>query len=158
MSTQFFRLILTGVQLIYNVGLVSGVPQSERAIHIPISALFQILFPYRSLQNIEQSSLCSTVGFIFPLRCLLFIMEKLKPIKIPKCKHKQLYNEPAFTHYPSLTINNYNIQQLLIIYFICSSVYMSVLVSQFICPPTPKNTLSCIRKNHGFCGSRLWMQ
>ena len=35
---------------------------------------------------------------------------------------------------------------------------MSVLVSQFICPPTPKNTLLCIRKNHGFCGSGIWMQ
>ena len=39
-----------------------------------------------------------------------------------------------------------------------SSVYMSVLVSQFICPPTPKNTLLCIRMNHGFCGSGIWMQ
>lgn len=35
---------------------------------------------------------------------------------------------------------------------------MSVLVSQFICPPTAKNTLLCIRMNHGFCGSGIWMQ
>ena len=28
----------------------------------PLSILFQILFPFRLLQNIEQSSLCYTVG------------------------------------------------------------------------------------------------
>ena len=35
---------------------------AKRIIHIHISTLFQILFPYRSLQSIEQSSLCYTVG------------------------------------------------------------------------------------------------
>ena len=42
--------------------LVSGVKQSESVIHIHISTLFQSLFPYRSLQSIEQSSLCYAVG------------------------------------------------------------------------------------------------
>ena len=56
----FFFLIFLGVQLIYNVVLVSAVQQSESVIHI--STLFQILFPYRLLQSIEQSSLCYTVG------------------------------------------------------------------------------------------------
>ena len=57
-----FLKIFIGEQLIYNVVLVSAVQQSESVIHIPISTLFQILFPYRSLQSIEQSSLCYTVG------------------------------------------------------------------------------------------------
>ena len=59
---SLFYIIFIGVQLIYNVVLVSGVQQSESAIHIHISTLFQILFPYRSLQSIEQSSLCYAVG------------------------------------------------------------------------------------------------
>ena len=51
-----------GVQLINNAVLVSGVQQSDSVIHIHVSILFQILFPFRLLQNIEQSSLCCTVG------------------------------------------------------------------------------------------------
>ena len=41
--------------------LVSGVQQSDSVIHIYVS-IFQILFPFRLLQNIEQSTLCYTVG------------------------------------------------------------------------------------------------
>ena len=48
--------------MINNVVLVSGVQQSDSAIHIHVSILFQILFPFRLLHNIEQSSLCYTVG------------------------------------------------------------------------------------------------
>ena len=40
-----------GVYFSYNVVLVSGVQQSDSVIHISI--LFQILFPYRLLQNID---------------------------------------------------------------------------------------------------------
>ena len=61
-SLSFLKLIFIGVWLIYNVVLVSAVQQSESVIHIHISTLFQILFPSRSLQSIEQSSLCYTVG------------------------------------------------------------------------------------------------
>ena len=42
--------------------LVSDVQQSDSVIHIHVSILFQILFPFRLLQNTEQSSLCYTVG------------------------------------------------------------------------------------------------
>ena len=42
--------------------LVSGVQQSDSVIHIRVSILFPILFPFRLLQNIEQSSLCYTQG------------------------------------------------------------------------------------------------
>ena len=40
------------------VVLLLGVQQSESAIHTYITTLFQILFPCRLLQNIEQNSLC----------------------------------------------------------------------------------------------------
>ena len=44
-----------GVSLINDVVLVSGVQQSDSVVHIHVSVLFQILFPFRLLQNIEQS-------------------------------------------------------------------------------------------------------
>ena len=60
-SVLFFFLnflFYIGEQLINNVVLVSGAQQSESVIHIHVPTLFQILFPYRSLQ----SSLCCTAG------------------------------------------------------------------------------------------------
>ena len=42
--------------------LVLGVQHSDSVIHIHVSILFQILFPFRLLQNIEQRSLCYTGG------------------------------------------------------------------------------------------------
>ena len=55
-------LFYIGVELMNNVVLVSGVQHSDSVIHIHVSILFQILFPFRLLRNIEQSSLCYTVG------------------------------------------------------------------------------------------------
>ena len=46
--------------MINNVVLVSDVQQSDSVIYVSI--LFQILFSIRLLQNIEQQSLCYTVG------------------------------------------------------------------------------------------------
>ena len=48
--------------MINNVVLVSGVQQSDSVIHIYVSILFQILFPFVLLHNIEQSSLCCAIG------------------------------------------------------------------------------------------------
>ena len=48
--------------MINNVVLVSGVHPSDSVVYIHVSILFQILFPFRSLQSIGQSSLCYTVG------------------------------------------------------------------------------------------------
>ena len=48
--------------MINNAVLVSGVQQSYSVIHIHVSALFQILFPFRLLHKIEQTSLYYTVG------------------------------------------------------------------------------------------------
>ena len=45
-----------------NAVLVSYIQQSDSVIHIHVSILFLILFPFRLLQNIEQSSLCGTVS------------------------------------------------------------------------------------------------
>ena len=44
--------------MINNVVLVSGVQQSDLVMDIHVFILFQILFLFRLLQNIEQRSLC----------------------------------------------------------------------------------------------------
>ena len=41
------------VQLFYNIVLVSDIQQSGSVVRIHISVLFQIIFPYSLLQNIE---------------------------------------------------------------------------------------------------------
>ena len=48
--------------MINNVVLVSGVQQSDSVLYIHVFILFQIISPIMLLQNIEQSSLCYTVG------------------------------------------------------------------------------------------------
>ena len=55
--------------MIYSVVLVSGVKQTESVMHIHISSLFEILFPYRPLQNIEFPVLYSRSLFIFYRIC-----------------------------------------------------------------------------------------
>ena len=57
----YFKLIVIGVQLLYNVMLISTVQQNESAIHIHISPPFGTSFPFRSPQGIKQNSLCHTV-------------------------------------------------------------------------------------------------
>ena len=59
---SFFLVNFIAIQLTYSVVLVSGVQQSESVIHMPISIPFQILFPYRLLQRLEEVSLCWTGG------------------------------------------------------------------------------------------------
>ena len=48
--------------MINSVVLVSGIKQSEIVIHTHAPILLHILFLFRLLHNIEQSSLCYTVG------------------------------------------------------------------------------------------------
>ena len=63
-----YILDFIGIQLIYNIVLVSGVQQSESIIHVHAYAYtytytcFQVIFAFRPLQIIEQSSLRYTVG------------------------------------------------------------------------------------------------
>ena len=59
----FKSFFLIGIQLIYNVVLVSGIQKNDSIVHIHISILFQIIFSFRLLQSIGQSSLCYTVGY-----------------------------------------------------------------------------------------------
>ena len=64
----FLSFILYWSIVINNVALVSGVRQSDSVIHIHVSILSQILFPFRLLQSIEQSSLCyigCPIGYLF---------------------------------------------------------------------------------------------
>ena len=46
----------------YNVVLASDVQQRDSVTHIHIFILYQISFSHGLSQNIEQSSLCYTVG------------------------------------------------------------------------------------------------
>ena len=57
----YLKNFFIGVQLLYNIVLVSTVQQSESAIHIHISPLLWISFSFNSPQSIEQSSLSYTV-------------------------------------------------------------------------------------------------
>ena len=56
------QLTHTHTELINHIVLVSSEWQSDSVIYIHASILFQIVFPIRLLQNIEQSSLSCTVG------------------------------------------------------------------------------------------------
>ena len=53
--------IFIGVELIYSIVLVAAVQPNESVIHTHISTLFQMLFSHRSLQSVEQSSLCYAI-------------------------------------------------------------------------------------------------
>ena len=62
-SCFFFNfLFYVGVELINNIVFVLDVQQNDSVIHIHVSILFQTLFPFRSLYNIEESSPCCIVG------------------------------------------------------------------------------------------------
>ena len=60
---------------------VSSVQRSSSVTHIRVSVLFQILFPFRLLPNVEQSSLCHIVGpfwlsfFSFVLKSFLNLLQ-----------------------------------------------------------------------------------
>ena len=56
--------------MINSIVLVSGVQQSNSVIHLHVS--IQVLFPFRLLWNMEQSSLCYTVGPVGYLFYLFF--------------------------------------------------------------------------------------
>ena len=49
----FLKLIFIGVELLYNVVLVSAIQQIESSIRIDISPLLWISFPFRPPQSAE---------------------------------------------------------------------------------------------------------
>ena len=84
--------------MIYNVVLVSGVQQSDSVIHIHVSILFQILFPFRLLQSVEQSSLCYTVGPCW--LSILNIAGLLTTFQIAEAR--QRFQVPCFTAFEAV--------------------------------------------------------
>ena len=70
----FYFLIFIGVQLIYNIVLVSAIQQSESVLYIYIHLFppFQIDFPDRSLQSQQQSSLRCTGSRSLLVVCLIY--------------------------------------------------------------------------------------
>ena len=60
--SPFRHTFLLCLQSINNVVIVSGGQQSDPAKYIHVSILHQTPFPSRLLHNIDQSSLCYTVG------------------------------------------------------------------------------------------------
>ena len=111
----FFFLICIGVQLIYNVVLVSTVQQSESATRICISPLFCISFPFRSPQSTEQSFLCYTVG-----------SHQLSILYIESIVYICQSQSPNSSHHSPLPIGNHQF-----VLYICESV--SVLLYSFVC-------------------------
>ena len=80
-----------GLQLIYSAMLVSCVLQTESFIHIHIVTLFWIIFPYKSFQSIEQSSLCYIIGhhqlpILYIVVCILIPISQFIPPILPSYK------------------------------------------------------------------------
>ena len=59
---DFYFFILYCRIVDYKFVLVSSIQQADSVMHICVSILFQIPFPFRLLQNIEHSSLCYIVN------------------------------------------------------------------------------------------------
>ena len=102
--------------------LVSGIQQSDSVIHIYI--VFQIIFHYRLLLDIEYSCLCYTVA-----PCVYLFYFFFSSVQHLHCSF-------FFEFYFILFIFLYS-RFLLVIYFIHIRVYMSIPISQFITPPPP---------------------
>ena len=97
--------------MINNVVLVSGIQLSDSVTHTHVSILFQLLFPFRLLHTIEQSSLCYTVG-----PCWLSILNIADTLYICpfQSPHLQilliLQNPPEFYYRSSPTMVTPNIR------------------------------------------------
>ena len=57
-----------------NVVLVSDIQQHDSVIHLKVSILFQIIFPFRLLQSIEHSSLCYRLLVIYFIYLFIIII------------------------------------------------------------------------------------
>ena len=119
---SFLKKNFIGVQSIYNVVLVSGVQQSESVIHIHISTLFfffLILFPYRLLQSIEQSSLCYQGSYqLSILYTVVCICQCQSPsLSLPTSIILYLPNSPPLSH-NGLPLVQYSLTTLTLFQFI----------------------------------------
>ena len=59
-ALNFFIILYWSI--VNDIVLVSYIQQSDSVLHIHVSILFQTLFLFSLLQNIEQNSLCYAVG------------------------------------------------------------------------------------------------
>ena len=85
-----------GGLLIYNLVLLSGVKQSDSVTQI--FNLFQILFPYRLLQNIEYRRSCSVIYFLY----WLCVYVHLKLLMYPSAQNSPLVTISLFSNCVSL--------------------------------------------------------
>ena len=113
----FFYILKTlfyiGVWLITNIMLLSGIQQSDSVIYIHVFILFQTPFSFRLLQNIEQSSLCCTVG-----------SRSFSILNIEIQFHSLCLSLPHHP-FPLVTVS-----------FFSKSVSLFLFVSKFRCPST----------------------
>ena len=148
-------LFYIGVQVINNVVLVSGVQQSvlvsgvqqsNSVTHIHVSILFQILFPFRLLHNIEQSSLCYTVGpcwlsFLFLLEYSCFSM-LCQFLLYSKMNQLYIYIYPLCFWISFLFRSPQCIKQSSLCYSVCSHqlpvLYIVSIV--YMCQSQPSNS------------------
>ena len=96
----FLVLFYFGVYLFNNVVLVSGVQQRDSVAHIYLAILLQIIFPFRLLQSIEQSSLCYTV-----CSCWIYILSII--VVCSSCQSQTL-NLFLPTPFSLVTINSFS--------------------------------------------------
>ena len=117
--------------------LDSGIQQSDSVIHIHVSILFQILFPFTLLQNIDQSSLCCTVGLcwlsILNMLLLLSRFSRVRPCVTPQTTVHQTPLSLGFSRqedwsglpFPSLILN--------IVVYICQSQTPNLSLPPSLC-------------------------
>ena len=114
-SVSFFFLFYVGVE--WTMLSISGVQQSDSAIHILVSILFQTLFPFRLLQNTE-------AGFpVLYSRCLSVICSRHHLLKRPF----SLNGLGTFVE-NQLTISRW-------VYFCAFCFFVCVLVCMFVLRP-----------------------
>ena len=117
--------------------LVSTVQQSESAIRIHISPLFQISFPFRSPQSTEQGSRCYTVGS--HQLSILYIVSTVYMCQSPS---------PNSSHTPGSPLGVHTF-----VLYVCvsiSALQISSSVSFFQIPHISDSIWGCLWKVLGF--------
>ena len=78
-SMSFLKLIFIGIYLLYSVVLISTIQQSESAIHIHLSLLFWISFPFSSMGFIFLALACKPLmDFELIFLWILFVYNNIK--------------------------------------------------------------------------------
>ena len=110
----FFRFLYWNI-VSNNVVLISSVQQSDSVIHVCVSILFQVLFPFYLVHDIEQSYLCYTVG-----SCWLSILN----IEVCVCQSQTpVYPHPLSLHL--ITISSFS--KSVGLFLFCKYVHMYLL-------------------------------